>query len=100
MICQVYIIYSERIDKYYIGQTTDLCQRLSWHNSHEFKGSFTIQASDWRLFFKLECSSSEQALKIEQHIKRNRNRKYYLNLSRYPDVSEKLLEKYGESLPR
>ncbi len=29
----VYIIYSVAFDKYYVGQTANLCQRLATHNA-------------------------------------------------------------------
>ncbi|WP_460318640.1 GIY-YIG nuclease family protein, partial [Algoriphagus taiwanensis] len=28
----VYILYSERLDKYYVGQTSDLVKRVERHN--------------------------------------------------------------------
>ncbi|MCU4177915.1 GIY-YIG nuclease family protein, partial [Marinilabiliaceae bacterium N1Y90] len=81
-------------DKYYIGQTQDLHQRIELHNSGCFKNSSTKFTNDWQLFFKLQCQSRSQALKIEKHIKNNRSRKYYLNLTKHPEISLKLLEKY------
>jgi len=33
----VYIIYSEKLDAFYIGQTLDLNQRLAEHNTGFFK---------------------------------------------------------------
>ena len=35
----VYILYSSRLDKYYIGRTNDIVRRLSEHN--RIKGKFT-----------------------------------------------------------
>ncbi len=36
-----YIIYSEKIDHYYIGETMDVDRRLIEHNSGVFRGCFT-----------------------------------------------------------
>jgi len=100
MSYSVYIIYSESTDLFYIGQTENLSVRLDMHCNENFKGSFTSKAKDWKLYYFLECSTREQALKIEQHIKKNRTRKYYQSLKIYPEISEKLIDKYSVSLPR
>ncbi|MCK4288571.1 MAG: GIY-YIG nuclease family protein [Bacteroidales bacterium] len=38
----VYIIHPKSIDKFYIGQTLDIKQRISEHNSGTYYGSFYI----------------------------------------------------------
>ena len=91
----VYIIYSEENDAYYIGQTHDLKQRIILHNTGHFKQSSTKFAKDWILHYKLKCNSRTQALRIEKHIKNNRNRNYYRNLTKYPEIGDKLLIKYS-----
>lgn len=90
----VYILYSQRVDSFYIGETEDMAERLRLHNTHEFKNSYTKQASDWELYYSISCTSRGQARKIEQHIKRMKSRKYYENLQKYPEIAEKLLSKY------
>jgi putative endonuclease len=91
----VYILYSSSANKFYIGQTSDLDKRKTEHNNGIFTGSFTSQASDWEYYFIIECNNRQQALKIEQHIKRMRNRTYYKNLKDYPELSVKLLSLYN-----
>jgi putative endonuclease len=90
----VYIIYSPSTDRFYIGSTQDLQKRLAIHNTGGYKGSSTHFANDWELFHTIKCESRSQALQIEMHIKRMRNRKYYENIKTYPEISHKLLEKY------
>ena len=90
----VYIIYSESADKYYIGETCNVKERIHQHNSGFYDFSFSKQTNDWQLFWSLDCNSRSQALKIEKHIKRMRNRKFYENLVRFPEISQKLLERY------
>jgi len=90
----VYILYSEQTDKYYIGQTEDIQNRLLEHNSHSYKDSFTKIGSDWKLKSSLTCNSKRQAIKIETHIKKNKSRKYVEDFIRFPSIGEKLLEKY------
>ena len=66
----VYIIYSINLDKYYVGETSDFRNRLEEHRIGFYKNSFTSKAKDWELFFKLNCKSKSQAIKIEKQIKR------------------------------
>jgi putative endonuclease len=96
----VYIVYSKSIDAFYIGQTKDLEQRIIIHNKGTFKGSSTKIANDWALYFSILCETRQQALLIEKHIKRMRNRTFYANLKNYPEISLRLLAKYRVSLPR
>ena len=90
----VYILYSASADKYYVGSTSHLKQRLKIHNAGGYKHSSTKFATDWDVFYTLKCETRAQAGKIEQHIKRMRNRTYYQNLKKYPKMGKKLLLKY------
>ena len=90
----VYVIYSVSADKYYIGETSDVNERIKQHNSGFYESSFSKQASDWEIYWMLECKSRSQALKIEQHIKKMRNRKFYANLVHYPEISQKLIIRF------
>ncbi len=90
----VYIIYSSSSDSFYIGETMDINNRINEHNSDLHKFSYTRRALDWEVYFLLECKSKIQALKIEKHIKRMRNRTYYKNIKKHPNISLKLLERY------
>jgi putative endonuclease len=93
-MCVVYIIYSKANDQFYIGQTVDLAKRIHDHNRGIYIQSFTKQAKDWDLYFSVECDSKTQAIKVEQHIKRMKSRKYYLSLKQYPLIIKKLKLKY------
>ena len=96
----VYILFSKILNRFYIGATRLLPeQRLERHLS-EYYGSekFTSKANDWLLFYSIECLTFKQALQIEQHIKRMKNKTYIQNLTKYPEITQKLLQKYkGES---
>jgi putative endonuclease len=98
MSFSVYILYSLKLNKYYIGQTIDLPERIVLHGTKYFKNSFTAKADDWTLIFSLECESREEALFIEKYIKRMKSRKYIENLIRKPEYSQKLLQKFKGSL--
>mgnify|MGYP003815099259 FL=1 len=90
----VYIIFSEKAKKFYIGQTMDIEKRILQHNTAFFEDCSTIIATDWELFYQIDCSTRKQAILIERHIKKMKSRKYLEDLKKYPEITEKLLSKY------
>ena len=74
----VYIIYSVRLDKYYVGACTDLARRLYEHNIGHSK--FTSKGVPWELKYKEEFESLQQAKIREAYIKRMKSRKYIESL--------------------
>ncbi|MBK8291465.1 MAG: GIY-YIG nuclease family protein [Flammeovirgaceae bacterium] len=91
----VYILYSKQIDRYYIGQTEDLSVRLNQHLTKVLPHSYTQLASDWEVFFTIDCDSRKQAVGIENHIKKMKSSQYIRNLKTYPEIVEKLKLKYN-----
>ena len=89
-----YILYSKNLDRYYIGETENLNQRLIQHNSGFFKGCYTSKSSDWEVFHLIICETRQQVRYIENHLKKMKSRKYIENLPKYPEISEKLLMIY------
>lgn len=63
----MYIIYSISINKYYIGITSNLDQRIRKHNSNH-KG-FTGRANDWELKYCENYDSKNEAKRREEQIK-------------------------------
>jgi putative endonuclease len=91
-----YIIYSRSIDHYYIGYTTDLSERLNLHNKGHFGGkSFTCRANDWEVYILIPCETIEQAIFVESRIKNMKSRKYIENLKKYPEIINKLKQKFN-----
>ena len=70
----VYILYSENIDRYYVGSTDDLEWRLERHNMGW--GKFTKGGIPWKLVYREVYQSKTEALKREREIKRKKSRKY------------------------
>jgi putative endonuclease len=68
-----YILFSHRLDKYYIGSTGDLSGRLRRHNSAH-KG-FTGSGKPWKLVYSESFSEKSLALKREMELKSWKNRK-------------------------
>ena len=91
----VYIIKSQKTESFYIGKTYDLEQRLFCHNSNELNQGSSKSGIPWEYYFSLEVPTYELAGKLEMHIKRMKSREYCKNLVKYPEISQKLIEKYS-----
>lgn len=74
----VYILYSEKLDMYYIGSTGNLEDRLKRHNQGRSK--FTKPGVPWRLVYKKEYPTKSEAYRAELHIKSQKSRKYIESL--------------------
>ncbi|HRP16426.1 MAG TPA: GIY-YIG nuclease family protein [Ginsengibacter sp.] len=68
----VYILYSQKFDRYYIGQTGDIAERLKRHNAGYEKA--TSPYVPWILICKIEKTSRREAIILEKKLK-NLNRK-------------------------
>ena len=82
----LYILYSEKLNKYYIGSTENLGERIKKHNSNH-KG-FTGGAGDWRYMYTEEYSSKTESMKREREIKSWKSRKLIENLISKSDGSK------------
>lgn len=89
----VYILHSKKLNRYYIGYTSNLDLRLEFHRNAP-QNKFTANANDWTLFFNFKCNNKTQALFVEKHIKNMKSKKYIENLIVYPEIIDKLLTKY------
>ena len=72
----IYIIYSHKIDKFYVGETQFVKQRLKQHNQETYKGAFTKSANDWIIVKTIPFKSRNEALKAEKFIKKMKSRKF------------------------
>jgi putative endonuclease len=77
----VYILNSKEYNKYYIGSTQDVPERLLRHNSG--KERFTKKFIPWNLILQLEKESRSEAYQLELKLK-NLNREKFI----------KFIEKY------
>ena len=76
----VYVIYSEKLNKYYVGACIDLERRLYEHNIGHSK--FTSTGIPWNLKYKEDFPSLSEAKKREFYIKKMKSRKYIESLFR------------------
>ena len=70
----VYILYSRKLNRYYIGQTYNLEKRLRKH--HSSTSHFTGKANDWVLKYTESYSTRKEAITRESEIKKKKSRKY------------------------
>src|SRR5690625_1850552 len=96
----VYILYSNSIDRFYIGSCKDLNKRLQQHANKDFGKAFTTRAEDWVLFYKQEKLDYKTTRAIEQHIKKMKSRTYVHNLKKHDEIMQKLIKKYSAGSSR
>jgi putative endonuclease len=82
----VYILYSATLDRYYVGVSKDLMERLRKHNT-KHKG-FTGGIGDWRIVYSEQYSTKADASQREHQIKNWKSRKMIEKLvgSEHPDL--------------
>jgi putative endonuclease len=83
----VYIIYSQKIDKYYIGFSSNVHDRLLKHNRNS-KGFSNIGIS-WILVYEEPFDNKKNAMSRESQLKKWKNRERLETLiksgSEHPD---------------
>ncbi len=75
-----YILYSSKLDKYYVGSTTDMPRRLEEHNRGKEK--FTRTGCPWILVYIEIFTDLLDARRRELQIKKQKSRKYIETLIR------------------
>ncbi len=73
-----YIIYSAKLDKYYVGACIYLDRRLYEHNIGHSK--FTSLGIPWQIVYTEGYQTLPEAKKRELQIKKMKSRKYIENL--------------------
>lgn len=78
-MCHLYILFSDILNKYYVGHTCDtLARRLQTHNSNH-KG-FTGGIGDWTIVYTEAYDTKIEAYSREREIKRWKSRKRIVQL--------------------
>ena len=94
IMASFYILFSKTIDKFYIGSCKDLEIRILQHNTNYFINSFTSKTNDWVLVLQIDELTQFEARKIELHVKKMKSKVYITNLIQYPEMKQKLKEKF------
>jgi len=90
----IYVLYSKKSDKYYIGLTSDVNRRLYEHNNPSRHNKYTAKHLPWELRVFFECSESRsQGLLVERFIKNQKSRVFVEKL-----VSERYNPEYFKDL--
>ena len=70
----VYVLKSQKLDKFYTGMTKDLVRRLKEHNSGKTKSNKAF--IPWDIIYTEEFDSEEEALKREKYLKSGSGREF------------------------
>ena len=72
----VYILYSAKLDKYYVGRSEDVDRRLHFHNHPIETRKFTARGLPWLLLLTIPCETKGQSIRLEKLIKAKKSRKF------------------------
>ena len=75
---KVYILYSETLDRYYVGYTNDLDRRINEHNRK--KGKYTDSGIPWKLVYTEDYEVKLKAMEREKYIKLRKSRRFIESL--------------------
>ena len=84
----VYILYSESFDKFYIGQTNDLDDRIKRHNAGS--ESYTKRFVPWILKWSTQKPTRAEAMALEKKLKNLSKKRLLIFMEKYsasPDKS-------------
>ena len=62
----VYIIYSEKLDLFYVGSTANLIDRINRHNNGRSK--YTKKGIPWHIVYSMKYESRSDAYNAELYI--------------------------------
>ena len=74
-----YILHSEKLDRYYVGSTNNVNNRLLRHNGSQ--GSYTKKGVPWILVKSFELSTRSEAVKFEMKIKKRGAKRFLTGLN-------------------
>ena len=93
-MASVYILYSKKLNKYYIGSCLNLEVRIGEHLNKKLNDGFTSKSDDWELFYSINELEYKQARSIEAHIKKMKSKKYIQDLKMFAELTSKLVDKF------
>ncbi|MFO7841502.1 MAG: GIY-YIG nuclease family protein [Fidelibacterota bacterium] len=69
-----YILFSQSLNKYYVGYTSDLNSRLDHHNRGASR--YTRRGVPWKIVYVEKYAQKNDAIVRERDIKKKKSRKY------------------------
>ncbi len=88
----VYIIYSEKLKRFYIGTTNDLDKRIEQHNSSFFPNSYTSKGIPWILKVHFSFDNNSKAYFAERFIKRMKSKAFIEKTIKDPDLFKEIID--------
>lgn len=82
----VYVLWSDSIQRYYVGSTVDVSNRLREHNAGE--SASTQRGFPWEIVYVEELPTRGGALRKENQIKSRGIRRYLESLGKSREVKE------------
>jgi putative endonuclease len=70
-----YILFSKKLNKYYVGSTSNLENRITEHNSGE--GKYTKLGIPWSIIKCYEHKTRSEAMKLENKIKKRGIKRFF-----------------------
>jgi putative endonuclease len=74
----LYILNSEKLNRFYVGYTNDLPRRLSEHN--RIKGKYTDIGIPWKIVYTEQYDSRIEAKARERFIKSKKSKQFIIDL--------------------
>ena len=72
----VYILYSSKLDRYYVGRTENVEVRLRFHNNPIERRKYTARGIPWDLRLSIPCTTLAQSIAMEKRIKLKKSREF------------------------
>ncbi|GGA64977.1 hypothetical protein GCM10008015_02260 [Flavobacterium palustre] len=89
----LYILFSESSQKFYIGETNNMEERLLKHQNHYYSNSFTKIANDWKIVLTFNCKDKDEAIYLENFIKRMKSKIFNEKIIANPSILKDILSK-------
>ncbi|WP_026726861.1 GIY-YIG nuclease family protein, partial [Flavobacterium denitrificans] len=68
-------------------------ERILKHQNHSYSNSFTKIANDWEIALTFICSNKEEALYLENFIKRMKSKVFNNKIIAEPSILKEILSK-------
>jgi putative endonuclease len=81
------------LNKFYIGETSDVNHRIQLHLNKTFKSSFSKAAEDWILKLSFQCQNRNDALYLEKFIKKMKSKAFIEKIIDNPAILKDILSK-------
>jgi len=96
----VYIIFSEKLNRFYTGTTNDLDKRIEEHNSAFYPNSFTSKGIPWQLKVCFSFENNLHAYFAERFVKRMKSKVFIRKIIEQPELFTEIISNAMREQPR